>query len=451
MAWNEPGNSGDKDKNRDPWSKRPGNKQGPPNLDEIFKNAQKKLTAIFGGGRGGNGAGSSSNRGMAGNGIFAIAILILVAWLVIDSTYIVDQAQRGVVTRFGRYVDTIGPGITWRLPRPIENVEKIDVSQVQRLPMQAQLLTKDLNLIRISLVVQYKVNENPRFSDDYLTKANKAACPVKEVTKDTKDKKEESATVPTVEKEAVLDPDLPLRNYLTDHVFAVKEPKISLQESTESALREVVGGATMDQIVSEGDGRNQLVNDIKQQIQITLDKYRTGYSITKVNLESVQPPDDVQGAFQDAIRAEEDEVTLKNQASAYVSDILPKAEGDAGKIKLEAEGYRLQVERKAEGEAQRFLQNLSEYQKAPEVTRKRMYLETMEQLLAASTKVVVKVQHGNNVMYLPLDKIINSKSAGSVTGAATVVPPRSDAKDNAESSSMPAPESRGRSADGRSR
>ncbi|MBI3560179.1 MAG: FtsH protease activity modulator HflK [Gammaproteobacteria bacterium] len=401
MAWNEPGGSGDKDKNRDPWSNRPNSSGGPPDLDEIFKNLRKKLTGLLSGrGRGGSGGGGHRSSG-GGNEMtrtfLPLAVFLLVIWLVYDCTYFVKEAERGIVTRFGRYVGMQTSGINFQFPRPIDSVEKVDVSQVQRIPMQAQLLTKDLNLIRISLVVQYKINDKEMFDEAYLAQTKQLSCPISAG--------EAGSAIPVI---STLN-----RNYITDNVFAVKDPHSSLSESTESALREVVGGTTMDDILSEGEGREKLVNAIKEQIQKTIDKYRTGYLVTKVNLEKLQPPDEVQKAFQDAVSAKENQETLHKKAEAYTRDLIPKAEGDAERSIQEASAYREQVIRKAEGETQRFLQNLTEYHKAPQITRKRMYLETMEYLLSKSSKVLVKVSKGNNVMYLPIDKFMNKNATAS--------------------------------------
>lgn len=442
MAWNEPGGSGDKDKNRDPWSNRPNPQGGPPDLDEVFKKLSKKLRGLFGGGRGSRGNGSAPRQsGGGGDDLIKSAVPIILAvlalWMLVDSIYFIDQAQRGVVTRFGKYIGMLEPGLNFQFPRPIDHVDKIDVSQVQRIPMQAQLLTKDLNLIRISLVVQYKINDNYKFDAHYLEQGTQRACPAAQVV---------AADI----AQAGSQKEGPVRNYITDHAFAVYDPKTSLQESTESALREIVGGATMDEIISEGEGRDKLVTAIKEQIQKTVDKYRTGYMVTKVNLENVQPPDDVQKAFQDAVSAKEDQETLHKKAEAYTRDLLPKAEGDAERLIQEASAYREQVIRKADGEAQRFLQNLTEYRKAPEVTRKRMYLDTIEQLLKNSTKVVVKVNKGNNVMYLPIDRFINRDNANTSGTAAA----NNELKTIPEPTPAPAPslpDSRTRSSDGRVR
>ena len=394
MAWNEPGNSGDKDKNRDPWSNRPGNKQGPPNLDEVFKNLQKKLAGIFGGGsgKGGNGSSGGANDASA-KGILMLLGAILALWLVYDMTYRIDQSERGMVTRLGKYVDTLSPGMTLRFPRPIEYVQKVNISQIQTQDLKAQLLTKDMNLISISLVVQFKVNDEYKYA------------------------------------------------------FKVRQPAETLRQSIESALREVVGGNTLDDILSKRSGRDKLGTDVKAQIQLTIDKFETGLLVDKVNLDDAQVPTDVQEAFQDAVKADKDDDRYIEEAKAFVQDILPKAEGDSQRLIEEASAYRQQIVNKADGETSRFLQTLREYRKAPEITRKRIYIETMEHVLTNTSKVMIKVNKGNNIMYLPLDRIISNSQNS------TALPPGMDIKQESPTISTPAPAPgvRSRERDNRSR
>lgn len=397
MAWNEPGNSGDKDKNRDPWGNRPGSKQGPPNLDEVFKNLQKKLAGIFGGGgKGGNGSSSGGSNEANVKGILSILGAILVLWLMYDMTYRIDQSESGVVTRLGRYVDTLPAGMTLRWPRPIEYVQKVNISQIQTQDMKAQLLTKDMNLISISLVVQFKVNDAIKYA------------------------------------------------------FKVRQPAETLKQSIESALREVVGGNTLDDILSKKAGRDKLSNDVKTQIQLTIDKFDTGLLVDKVNLDDAQVPNDVQESFQDAVKADKDDDRYIEEAKAFVQDILPKAEGDSQRLIEEASAYRQQIVNKADGETSRFLQTLREYRKAPEVTRKRIYIETMEHMLTSSTKVLIKLNKGNNIMYLPLDRLMSN---GQSLNAATAPPAVDGKQDSPTMSTPPAPAAgvRSRERDTRSR
>ncbi len=348
MAWNEPGGN-----NRDPWGGR-GDDQGPPDLDEVVRKMQDKLGGLFGGRGRSGGGGGGGGAGAIGFGFLALVIAAL--WLG-SGFYIVDSAERGVVLRFGKYAETVGPGWHWHVPYPVERVETVNVSQVRPAQHRAQMLTKDENLVQIALSVQYQVR----------------------------------------------DPE--------DYLFKVRDPDYTLKEATESALREVVGSKTLDDILSKTGGREVLVNETETNIQELLDLYQTGLNVVKVNLEGAQPPQEVQAAFDDAIKAREDEDRFKKQAEAYERDIIPKAEGDAQRFIEEAEAYKQQVIERARGETSRFLQTLTEYRKAPEVTRKRMYLETMEQLLSDVSKVVVKVDKGNSLMYLPLDKYLGRGDA----------------------------------------
>ncbi len=363
MAWNEPGGN-----KQDPWSGGGGD-QGPPDLDEVVRKMQEKFGGLFGGGRGGKrgGGASSGSSGGAGSSIgIGVLILIAVAVWLFSGFYIVDPAERGVILRFGAYSETTGPGWHWHIPYPVERVEKVNVDQVRPMQHHAQMLTRDENLIQIALSVQYQV-------------------------KDAK-----------------------------DYLFRVRDPDYTLKEVTESALREVVGSKTLDNIFSETGGREVLVDETEKNIQQLLDTYQAGLRVVKVNLESAQPPQEVQAAFDDAIKAREDEDRYKKKAEAYERDIIPKAEGDAQRLVQEAEAYKQQQIEKARGETSRFLQTLAEYRKAPEVTRKRLYLETMEEILASVSKVVVKIEQGNNIMYLPLDQFMKSQGAAGQTAPGRV-------------------------------
>jgi membrane protease subunit HflK len=354
MAWNEPGGN-----NRDPWGGR-GGKDGPPDLDEIARKLRDKMNQLFGGrggrgGRGGSGSGGGGGGGVGRGSPFSlsiIAVLLLVVWI-LSGIYIIDPAERGVVLRLGEFKEITGPGPHWFL-RFIDSVEKVDVDHLRTISHRAKMLTKDENIIQVDLAVQYKV-------------------------KDAK-----------------------------DYLFQVRDPDYTLQEATESALREVIGGISMDEFLS--GGRGTIVNQTEVLIQTILDRYQTGLWLTSVNLQDPQPPEEVQGAFQDAIKAQEDEVRFKNQAQAYARDILPKARGDAKRIREGAGAYRDRVIAGAEGETSRFLQTLKEYEKAPEVTRKRLYIETMEAVFANTSKVLMQATGGNNLMYIPLDKLMESSS-----------------------------------------
>lgn len=344
MAWNEPGGS----KDRDPWGDRKPD-DGPPDLDEVFRKMQEKISGLFGGkGRRGGGGGGAGGTG----GILSLVAILLAVWFAWDSVYIIQQAERGVVLRFGKYVTTLEPGFNVRWPQPVEKVIKVNVNEVRRQTLSAQLLTKDLNLININLVVQFKVRDEYKYA------------------------------------------------------LAVRNPDFSLRESTESALREVVGGLTIDEIVSAQGGRSELVDAVKVQLQHTIDKYNTGLLTAKVIIDQVKPPDEVRAAYEDAITAKEDLDTEIKKAEAYARGIVPKAEGEAESIIQAAQAYRQRVINKAKGETARFLKILKEYRRAPAVTRTRLYLETMETLLAKSSKVMVKIKDGNSVLYLPIDRFM---------------------------------------------
>jgi len=359
MAWNEPGG------NKDPWGNKK-NQDGPPDLDEIVKNMQDKFKVILGGRKSGGAGGSGGNS--AGSAMFLPVILgiIFIVWL-FSGIYIIAPAERGVVLTFGKYSTTTGPGPHWHFPYPIESAEKINVDELRESTHKATMLTKDENLLQIELSVQYQVSS----AEDYL--------------------------------------------------FNVRDREKTMKEASESALREVVGSKKLDDILSVSGGREVLVLETEVKIQAILDRYKTGFAVRKVNMKSTQPPQEVQAAFEDAIKAREDEDRYKKQAEAYERDIIPKAEGDAQRLVEESEAYKRQKIAKAEGETSRFLQTLTEYSKAPEITRKRLYLETMEEVLSRSSKIMIKVNNGNNIMYLPLDRIINQERAkfnsdGTATG-----------------------------------
>jgi membrane protease subunit HflK len=351
MAWNEPG--GDK---RDPWGGR-GGSEGPPDLDEMARKLREKLNKFMGG-RGGSGKGSGTGSGNPFS-LSLIGILLLVVW-VLSGIYIIDPAERGVVLRLGAFNSITGPGPHW-YPRFIDTVEKVNVDQLRTVSHRAKMLTQDENIIQVELAVQYRIKD------------------------------------------------------ARDYLFQTRDPDYTLQEATESALREVIGAISMDEFLS--GGRASIVAQTETLLQTILDRYQTGLILTSVNLQEPQPPEEVQGAFEDAIKAQEDEVRFRNQAEAYARDILPKARGDATRLREQAGAYREQVIARAEGETSRFLQTLEEYKKAPEVTRKRLYLETMETVLANTSKVIMQAEGGNNLMYIPLDKLMEKSSGYSLPSA----------------------------------
>ncbi|MEO1881724.1 MAG: FtsH protease activity modulator HflK [Methylococcales bacterium] len=356
MSWNEPG--GDK---KDPWSGRK-DENGPPDLDEVIRSFQEKLGGIFGGGSTGDSGGGS----LKSLGILAIGAGVL--WS-LSGFYIVDEGNRGVETRFGAYIATTQPGLNWRFPTPIDKVQIVDVQNVQvvevgyrsggrqgvgSVPREALMLTKDENIVDVRLAVQYQV-------------------------KDAK-----------------------------DYAFNVLNPTATLKQVTEGVERGVIGRSTMDFVLTEG--RSEIVASLHTEIQKVMDSYQSGILITTVNLQDAQPPEQVQGAFEDAIKAREDEQRLINEAEAYSNEVVPVARGAASRKIQEAEAYKERVVAQSIGETKRFTQLLKEYKKAPKVTRQRIYLESMEQVLSNTSTVMVDVKGGNNLLYLPLDKLGNQSS-----------------------------------------
>jgi len=294
----------------------------------------------------------------------------VLVWLA-SGIYIVDAGRQGVVMRFGAFSELTPPGPHWRIPYPVEKVEVVNVEQrrfveigyrsgaagqaVVAVPREALMLTEDENIVNIQLAVQYQVSD-PR-----------------------------------------------------QYLFDVRDPDGVLKQVAESAIREVIGKSEMDFVLKEG--RAQVVADIKSLMQKTLDSYKAGLLVSDVNLQDAQPPEEVQAAFSDAIKAREDKERLKNEAQAYSNDVIPRARGAAARQIQEADGYKESLIAKAEGEASRFSQLLTEYKKAPEVTRKRLYLETMESVLGKSSKVLVDSKNANNLMYLPIDQLLKQSSA----------------------------------------
>ncbi|MDJ0657364.1 MAG: FtsH protease activity modulator HflK [Xanthomonadales bacterium] len=339
MAWNEPGGG------KDPW--KSGGDQ-PPDLDEVFRKMQNRLSGIFGGKSGGNSAG----RGGGGSGLTFLIIGVLAVWLLVDSIYIIDQPERGVVLRFGQHVKTMQPGPNFTLPRPFDFVYRVDVDQIRSEVAQGYMLTKDENIVEVNMAAQYRVKNAENF------------------------------------------------------LFKVFDPGETMNQAAESAMRQVIGDNEMDFVLLEG--RAEIGLEIRDILQDILDRYETGLELTAVNLQEVRPPREVKEAFDDAIKAREDKERFENEAEAYSNSRVPEARGLAARVVQEAEAYKASVTARAEGEAQRFSLLLDEYLKAPEVTRQRLYLETMESVLGQSSKVLVDIEEGNNVMYLPLDELMRS-------------------------------------------
>ena len=369
MAWNEPGGGN----NKDPWGGR--NDQGPPDLDEVVKKMQDKLGSLFGGGRrGGSSGGGPSGKGLAG-GFGLIAGIVFVVWL-FSGIYIVDAGTRGVVMRFGAFTEATMPGPHWHIPYPIEQVENVNVEQRRFVEIgyrsgtggqagltverEALMLTQDENIVNVKLAVQYQISDPGKY------------------------------------------------------LFDVRQPEAVLKQVAESAVREVIGKSQMDFVLKEG--RAEVVSRVEKAMQKTLDKYDSGLLVSDVNLQDAQPPEEVQGAFSDAIKAREDKERLKNEAEAYANDVIPKARGRAARLTQEAQAYKESLVAKAQGDASRFTALLKEYKKAPEVTRQRLYLETMETVLSRTNKVIVDSDNANNLMYLPLDQLMKQNTAKRLTG-----------------------------------
>lgn len=342
MAWNE-GNG------KNPWGNRPN--QAPPDLDEVVKNLQKKVTSLFGGGRGRPGGGSTPGAG----GLWFFALIGLGLWG-LSGVYTVDAPERGVVLRLGEYSQTTMPGLRWHIPWPVETVEKVNIAQINRFDYKNQMLTADENIVYIEVQVQYR-------------RADAQA-----------------------------------------YLFNVQQPEETLQEVSESAIREVIGKSVAESIL--GQGRDLIVQDGKILMQETLNLYETGIEIQSVNLVKAQPPPEVQAAVDDATKAREDEQRLRLEAQAYSNDILPKAEGEAARRREDSEAYKARVVADAQGEASRFTQLLTEYEKAPEVTRERLYLESIESVYGNSSKVLLDAQGSGNLIYLPVDKLIEQGARG---------------------------------------
>jgi len=352
MAWNEPGGSGGKD----PWGGR-NNDQGPPDLDEVVKKLQDKLNGLFGGG-GGGGSSTAPSGGMGLGGMGIAIVLLAIIWG-ISGFYTIHEGNRGVVLQLGAYKDTTLPGLHW-YPRFIQSVELVNVDNVRSIELgfrgdESLLLTQDENIVDIKFAVQYQVKD------------------------------------------------------ARDYLFNVSEPDETLRQAMETSVREIVGKSEMDFIIT--GGRAEVVARAQELMQAILDQYQCGLVITSLNMQDAQAPQQVQGAFADAVKAREDEVRFKNEAEAYSNDVLPKARGQAARLLEEANAYKEQVIAEAEGETARFLSVLEEYKKAPNVTRKRLYLDTIESVLSQSSKVVVDTKGSNNLLYLPLDKLMQRDPA----------------------------------------
>lgn len=338
MAWNEPGGN-----NNDPWKNRGGRDQGPPDLDDIFKNLFNKF-GKSGGGKGG----SSGGKGLGGVGLGLIIGILVVVW-VISGFYTIREAERGVVLRFGEFHQFVEPGLRWK-PTFVDSVIPVDVQSVRSMPSAGSMLTEDENVVRVEMEVQYRVVEPYKYS------------------------------------------------------FAVTNPEESLSQAFDAAIRYVVGHSRMDDVLTSG--REVARQEVWQELQSIIEPYNMGISIVDVNFKDARPPEEVKAAFDDAIAAQEDEQRFIREAEAYAREIEPRARGQVNRMKEEAQAYKERVTLEAQGEVARFEELLPQYVAAPEVTRQRIYLETMEEVFSNTSKVMVDTKGGNNMIYLPLDKIM---------------------------------------------
>ncbi len=368
MAWNEPGGSG----NRDPWGRRADS--GPPDLDEVFRRLRKR----FGGGSGsGNNAAGGPPPALWGG----LLVLLGVLWLA-SGFYLVREGERGVVLRFGKFAETTTPGLRWHLPYPVERVLRVDIGNIRTaevgyrsqdrsraesdVTQESQMLTADENIVDVKLAVQYRVKD------------------------------------------------------AADYVFKVRDPDLTVLQVTESAIRDVVGKSRMEFILTEG--RDTVARQVAELLQATLDRYGTGIEVTSVNMQDAQPPEPVQASFFDAVKAREDEQRLINEAQAYRNEVIPRARGEVARILADAEAYQGQIVARAEGDSARFGQIAAQYRAAPVVTRQRLYLETMEQVLSRTPKVLMSGD-GSKVTLLPLDRLLSQGGIEPAASAAPAIPP----------------------------
>lgn len=380
MAWDEPGGGRDREP-RDPWGG--GRRQdGPPELDEVIGKVRERLRGLFGGGRGPRNGGGGGDGGGQPIPTAYLPIVALFGGILVFSQmfYAIQPGERGVVTRFGKHVDTLDPGWRIRLPRPIERVQKVNIDLVRSQQVKGSMFTKDGNIAVVDLEVQYRIKNAAHY------------------------------------------------------LFNVKAPDEMLRQATEAALRETVGANTIDFTLTEG--RQQIAQATKDSLQQILDTHGTGIIVNQVNSKDANPPAEVKDAFDDAIKADQDYERLVNEAEAYKNEILPKAGGAAARQRAEAEAYKQQVIARAEGEANRFRELLTQYRKAPDVTRERLYLETMESVLDNSSKVVVDSESANQMLYLPLDRLVPQRAAQGAAVGPAVRTPDDLARDLAEDASV---------------
>ena len=363
-----------------------GPKQGPPDLDELWRDFNRKLGGLFGGKRrpesggggfgGGNGSGGGFQPDMrsAGIGALLVAAVVVVIWLG-TGFFIVQEGQQGVITQFGKYHGTVEAGFNWRLPYPIQRQETVNLTQLRSVEIgrssvvqstglkESSMLTQDENIVDVRFTIQYRLKSAAQF------------------------------------------------------LFENRNPDDAVIKAAESAIREVVGRVNMDDLL--GRNSENIQRDVAKSIQFQMDRYKTGIEVQNVNIQNVQPPEQVQAAFDDALKAGQDRDRLKNEGQAYANDVIPRAKGAAARLKEESDGYSSRILAQAEGDAQRFRSVLTEYQKAPQVTRDRMYIDAMQQVYTSVTKVLVDSRQGNSLLYLPLDKLMQQAGAAAADSGAS--------------------------------
>jgi modulator of FtsH protease HflK len=390
-----------------------GPNQGPPDLDELWRDFNRRLGNLFGGRRrGGDGGGGGGFGGgnfqpdmkSAGIGAGLVAAIVVLIWLG-TGFFIVQEGQQAVITQFGRYKATVGAGFNWRLPYPIQRHELVYVSQIRSVDVgrdslikatglkDSAMLTEDENIVEVKFAVQYRLKDAREF------------------------------------------------------LFVSKNPSEAVVQTAEAAVREVVGKMRMDSALAEE--RDQIGPRVRDLMQNILDRYGVGIEIVGINLQQsgVRPPEQVQAAFDDVLKAGQERERAKNEAQAYANDVIPRAVGSASRLTQEADGYKARIIAQAQGDAQRFKAILAEYQRAPQVTRDRMYLDAMQQIYSSVTKILVESRQGSQLLYLPLDKIMQQVSQAGVAAAA---PPPAPAAGDQSGSVPPATQSAG-SGDARSR
>lgn len=402
--WGRGGSGSGGSNNNGSGGNRPSRSDGPPDLDELWRDFNRRLNSLFGRrGGGGTGGGFGAPGRGAGIGLGLIIAVVVLLWLA-SGFFIVQEGQKAVITQFGRYKATTGAGFQWRLPYPIQGHEIVNVSATRKVEIgyrgstrskvlrESLMLTDDENIVDILFEVQY------RLKDDGAR----------------------------------------------DYLFTNRGPDEAVMQTAETAMREVVGKKAMDSVLYEG--RQVIANDVLKLMQQMLDRYATGILVTSVNIQNAQPPEQVQAAFDDAVKAGQDRERQINEGQAYANDVVPRARGMASRLMQEAEGYRTRVIETAQGEAARFKQVYAEYAKAPQVTRERLYLETMQQVFSNTSKVLIDTRNNSNLLYLPLDKLIQ-QSVQESSAARSAPPPARSTEQAAGSTS----ESDARNRDSRSR